>query len=620
MLPGISWTGKKNSGFIALKLLKESVGRLITKTRADTLFPQRPTLHFYPEISECPKCGSALNVQKTETKTVVTMDIGAFSAKETVLYCPHGHGKFRSEQLRNLVPKGGTFGFDVIIEVGLALFVHSCSNQEVMADLAAKNVFISDREVSYLGRKFIIYLALAHRQSQLAIRKFLTGRGGYILHVDGTCEGDSPNLFCGIDGLSDLVLDTIKIPSEKKDDLVPFFKGLKEQYGEPVALVHDMAKGIINAVEEVFPDTPDFICHFHFLRDIGKDLLNDEYSSFIKRLRRLKIRPTLRRQAKYLEQKIDPVSHDIAGIAESLQRGNWIATDIDHAPMIMAYALIHWIFDYPNQSNGYGFPFDRAHLDFYRRIQEVHRLLEQIKDANLSKISNANRPFYQLDKVISKVVGDKRLSNLAKNMESKIFVFDKLRCAMRIALPEGKNGINDNGYSMDMKTIEEKVTAFREWLLDNKHREKTYANMVAQINKYWKKLFADPITVITSDDEIRTVQPQRTNNILERFFRDEKRRSRKKTGMASLNKVLKTILADSPLVQNLRNPEYMKIILNGCPNLADRFSQIDAPLVLKEMDNIEVSNGKILPSIKKLVKDGDLTMKISALVHSVTAN
>jgi hypothetical protein len=237
------------------------------------------------------------------------MDIGAFFAKQTVTYCPHGHGTFRSEQLRNLVPKGGTFGFDVIVEVGYALFVHCRSNQETMAELALKNVFISEREISYLGRKFIIYLALAHRQSRPILREFLADRGGYILHVDGTCEGDSPNLFCGLDGLSKLVLDTVKISSEKKDKLVPFFRGIKEQYGEPKALVHDMGKGIVNAVEEVFPDTPDFIRHFHFLRDIGKDLLTDEYTAFYKRLRKLKIRPTLRRQAKYLEQKIDPASH-----------------------------------------------------------------------------------------------------------------------------------------------------------------------------------------------------------------------------------------------------------------------------------------------------------------------
>ncbi len=603
-----------------MRLLNRIIVKLTGAVQASVLFPEKPTLNFYPEIQNCPVCDSPLHVRKTtDPKTVVTMDIGAFFAKQTVMHCSRGHGTFKSKQLQNLVPKGGTFGFDVIVEIGFALFVRCRSNQETMAELAAKNVFISEREISYLGRKFIIYIALAHRQSQPFLRKFLTDRGGYILHVDGTCEGDSPNLFCGLDGLSDLVLDAVKISSEKKNELIPFFHGIKEQYGEPRALVHDMGKGIVNAVEDVFPDTPDFICHFHFLRDIGKDLLADEYTAFQKRLRRLNVRPTLRRQAKYLEQKIDPDCHgDIDGIIESLKSGYWHSIHVDHIPMIVAYALIHWIFDYPSQSNGYGFPFDRPHLDFYQRIQEVHRLLEQIIVKSIGESSNNNRPFSQLYKVVSNVVEDKRLNDLAKNIVSKAGVFDKLRCAMRIALPEGKNGINDNGDSTDIKTIEEKVTAFRSWLRGSKHRKKTYATMVAQINKYWEKLFADPIQVATPDG-VCTVQPQRTNNILERFFRDVKRRGRKKTGMSSLNKMLKAILADTPLVQNLQNDKYLDIILNGCSNLAERFSQTDAHLVQEEMIEAAGKNDKILPMIKKMIRDDELTDKIETLFCATTA-
>ena len=48
--------------------------------------------------------------------------------------------------------------------------------------------------------------------------------------------------------------------------------------------------------------------------------------------------------------------------------------------------------------------------------------------------------------------------------------------------------------------------------------------MIAQIDKYWDKLFADPITVNTPIGQV-TIQPQRTNNLLERFFRDFKRLS-----------------------------------------------------------------------------------------------
>jgi len=300
------------------------------------------------------------------------MDIGAFIAKQKVLICPHGHGTFKSGKLQSLAPENGTFGFDVIVEVGFALFVHSRSNREIMAALATQNVFLSEREVSYLGRKFIIYLALTHRQSQPVLKKYFADRGGYILHVDGTCEGDSPSLFCGLDGLSELVLDTVKISSEKKDQLIPFFRDIKDRFGEPKALVHDMGKGILNAVAEVFPDTPDYICHFHFLRDIGKDLLLSDYTAFYKRLRKLKVRSSLKQRGRYLGQKINPESHDIDGIAESVQQGTLHPIDFEPICGIIVYMLTQWIFEYPSQSSGYGYPFDRPHLDL--NVQTINNL------------------------------------------------------------------------------------------------------------------------------------------------------------------------------------------------------------------------------------------------------
>ena len=36
---------------------------------------------------------------------------------------------------------------------------------------------------------------------------------------------------------------------------------------------------------KVFPGIPDFICHFHFLRDIGKDFLGPAYQELRLRLR-----------------------------------------------------------------------------------------------------------------------------------------------------------------------------------------------------------------------------------------------------------------------------------------------------------------------------------------------
>lgn len=136
--------------------------------------------------------------------------------------------------------------------------------------------------------------------------------------------------------------------------------------------------------------------------------------------------------------------------------------------------------------------------------------------------------------------------------------------------------------------------------------------MINQMDKYWEKLFAGPILVDTSEGLV-PIAPQRTNNILERFFRGEKRRGRKKSGTVSLNKMLKTILADTPLVRNLENQEYRKVILNGCASLAERFSQIDDKLVREKLKQAERDRGKVPPGLRKLIRQLDLPQKISEI-------
>ena len=85
-----------------------------------------------------------------------------FHAQETISICDHCRRTYGSPQLRRLVAPGCNFGYDVLVYVGRALFLrHRCS-QEIRDELATQNVRISSREVDYLGRKFIVYLAIAH--------------------------------------------------------------------------------------------------------------------------------------------------------------------------------------------------------------------------------------------------------------------------------------------------------------------------------------------------------------------------------------------------------------------------------------------------------------------------
>ena len=87
--------------------------------------------------------------------------------------------------------------------------------------------------------------------------------------------------------------------------LIPFLRQIQQDYGDPIALVHDMAKGILGAIEVVFPTIADFICHCNELRDLGKDLFEHENTLIRNFLKTYKIRTLLRESRKKLKKLID---------------------------------------------------------------------------------------------------------------------------------------------------------------------------------------------------------------------------------------------------------------------------------------------------------------------------
>lgn len=563
-------------------------------------------IRFAPNPSRCPRCNSVSQVWKTRTREVATLRIGHFIAHEMQTYCPRCSDQpvFLSEELQQLVPPGARYGYDVIAYVGQAIFLHCRNGKEIQQVLNVKNIAISLREIDYLGRRFIVYLALVHEQSQEKIKQFMGSLGGYILHLDGTCEGDSPHLMSTIDELSKIVLDNIKIPTENARQLIPFLRRIQQAYGDPIALVHDMGVAILKAVEEVFPNVPDYICHFHFLKDIGKDLLEHDYSTIRRHLRTHRIRSQLRKIAKEVKKAIEDDSDARQCLNHYLESKQLDEPDTPLRPLVVVYLIISWVLEAKSESNGFGFPFDRPHLDFYLRLQETYPKLKALKqnmggDASLLRLMP-----------IRKTLTDMALSSTVSRMLDAVRVFDQLRDVMRIAQPDSREGLNDEG-DADMTAIKARLTHFRH-SKDIKNLAAntiTYRKMVKQIDKYWDKLFADPIQVSTRTGST-FVQPQRTNNILEQFFRDLKRNGRKRSGNHALSKTLKTMLAQTPLVKNLENPQYMEIILNGKANLAGRFAEIDIVQVRKAFVEAQIVTQKYPKRMAEVFKIPNLPQRL----------
>jgi len=584
-----------------IQLLRSRIDRLTNGLSAFHLFPRRPQLHFHPAEDRCGGCAGGLLVHKSVRKSVTTLDLGEFQAVETQKRCKHCRAVYRSEELRALTPHGGKFGFDVIEYVGKALFLGCRTESQIRAKLAIGSVAISENEIGFLGKRFIVYLMLAHRECREALKQHMDVSGGYILHMDGTCEGDSPHLFSCIDGLNNIVLGNRKMPTEDSQYIVPLLQQLKSDYGMPIGCVHDMGSAILKSVKQVFPGIADFICHFHFLRDLGKDLFDFEYRTIRRYTRSYNVRAKLKKCAKQLKSIIDEAPPLSADLAQYLSNRSIQCANEDLDQRITTYLLVSWVLEYSSAGHGLGFPFDRPHLEFHRRLQEAYPALKQLKRQGVEGVP--------LD-VMHRTLADPALMKLVQRIREKTLLFDALREAMRIARPDKTPGLNDPGDD-DIKTIEGRVSQFRHSpkIVALAARDTSYRKMVKQIDKYWDKLFADPIEVKTPSGKL-TIQPQRTNNLMEQSFRFLKRDRRKKSGLHSLAKTLKGMLADTPLVRNLTNPEYVGILLKGKDSLAERFAEIDIQQVRQEEKQNERRWRKYPKRMCRLFKIPDLPQKM----------
>lgn len=571
---------------------------------------------FRAVATHCSHCGGELKVQKTRPRKVSTLHIGGIEAREVFTHCKQcGHAN-RSDELSSLVAPGANFGYDVLVYAAKALFLRHRNETEVVAELAQRNVKISSREVSLLGMKFITYLAIAHQRCAPRITEDMRTRGGYICHLDATCEGRDPLLMSSIDSLSEIVLGNVMLPAEDKNHIAPFLERIKTTYGIPLALVHDMGRGILKAVATVFPDVPDFI--FHFLRDIGKDFLGAEYDTIRKLLSKHGVSAKLRSRAKHFKATRYPEL--IKALESSIENASLPAEALEFMPLLNVYALIQWTLKGKSEGHGYGFPFDHPHLVFAKRIRCLHSKAEKLQTLQLRGEWKDNKPYFKIYWDLDKIMKDKTLWKTVAAIEEKITVFENLRDAMRIAPNPGQYGLNDEGQNGNIRTIENRVKKFRAQLVQRKDYPHNLAiqKMIKQIDKYWTKLFADPITVQTASGSVQ-IQPQRTNNILEQFFRSLKRSNRRRTGNASSSRMLRTMLAETPLVRNLENPDYMKILLNGKASIEEVFAEIEINTLREAFRNAQDTPEKIPSKLKPLIAMADFPEKLLNMLKKAVA-
>ena len=303
-------------------------------------------------------------------------------------YCPgHPHlPEIRSRELASLVPEGCNHAYDLVVRVGTSHRLEHRQYGEIKTDLSARSgLEIPVRTLGNLAREFIAYVQVVHRESIPLLRRDIAGRGGYVLHVDGTCEKGSRVVLVCMDSVSGHVLDSTKIGSENTAEVVGALERVRDDWGSPLATVSDLRQALLAAVAEVFPGTPHFVCHFHLAADVGKDILGDGVACLRQLFRDVKLRPKLRSLARSLEAfATDPDgSHVVAGLLNG-----------DHPPtgaslpeeigLGVVQGLVSWILAFKRSGDGYGFPFDVPYLALYERVVAVDELVAEVRSSTRS--------------------------------------------------------------------------------------------------------------------------------------------------------------------------------------------------------------------------------------------
>lgn len=538
-------------------------------------------IHFRATDGICGISSCVLHVLKTQRTTVFSIKYREFVAVETLLFCPEhkydGNSiiKYDSPELNQIVPPYSNYAYDVSVHIGLSRFLHHKQKSEIQHELKIEyGIKISDSGITHLSDNFLIYCMCVHELAPAMIKEVQDKRGGYILHIDATVEEDSDMVFMGMNSVNGWILHSIKIKSESSEEIIPALEEIKRRYGEPLAIKRDMGKGMKLAVSEVFPNKPDKICHYHFSRDIGKDILSEQYDSIRKFLIDNKIRTSLRRLADDLITEINSGGYDVNITFDSIV--DCKLSELRNNKPVYVYAIVSWILHYYKEGDGLGFPFDLPYVSLYERCCKARKIVERLI-LLLAELKMVYKPLIELKKTLMGV-DNQEIKLVHEKMGHGIKLFTRLRRILRINSENVPlSSVLETESDEMVCEMEQELETFKNELyknlMNNKSQVREKKIIIDHLERYKNNLFLTNFRVDPNDPS-KDIIMERTNNIEEQNFRKFKRNQRRIHGNRDVGHDLNFYGSYLPIVWNLTNDEYIKTVYGSIEKIPIVFSQV----------------------------------------------
>ena len=542
-------------------------------------------------------------------RCVKSIRLGEISLKYEMGRTSEGR-KILPPGLESLVPSANTFAYDTILLVTQMRFGLLMQREEIQKEIALKNGFhISTGSISNLSWMGLAYLEQCHfiQAEKLAERY---RRECFFIHLDGTNEGGKYTHFVVREGMSGNVLYAAKIISESEASIVPVLKKVKALFGDPDAIISDMSPAIRKAVTNVFKKVPHRLCHFHFLKDIGKDMLQDLHQP---------LKYSVKNLEKLLKELRNKWAIEQPEISDNPSKKR--TRLYEHYSSLIS--IIDYIHDYEKDLGAEGFPFDLKYLAFHDRCRRVYtkidHLLSILKNGGTIKEMNRNICINlcyirnRLQEFLDQLSGS--INQLTKVNSLFLELRDILHPKTEKEQTPLNWGMLDDKTSVE--NIEQNLTDLR------KKAEKKIK--VKYLPKYEYKAWKIIHTHLKKHGELlnpkievngKTLLLPRTNNLCETGFRDAKRKARRTTGKKNLSKHMDELPSQYFYIVNLDDTEYVKTVFEE-KEIYDCFPQIPKEEIKKTMLKMKAQRGSPKPIDYKLIRNDDF---LKMLTNRFTEN
>jgi len=555
----------------------------------------------YPGQRHCDVHGIRLLVLKTETRAVKSTEYPPFRARRVHLYCPlckaahegTGLSSWRYAPEVPLLKRGKSpFPMDVVAWVGRMKFLDCRRRDEIQEALSVEHgVHASAGTLSAMCMEFLARVKCLHvlRFDRLA-RDIGTG-GGYVLGLDGTGDGASERVLAEMDLLRDWVLASARIPSESEESMRPHLEHLKEALGPPLVNLCDMATGMMNVLGDVMQGVPLRVCHYHFVDDIGCDLMESDYSAVRKLVIGTKLHPYLVRLRRGLYQELEGEGVDIPRAARGLRSGLvQECLPLEVWVKVQVYDVLSWMLRYHEENDGMRFPYSLPYVNLYERgrkgLKAVTAIRETAAEGRLS-------PKYLRElesKLREGLEGEDGKTKAMRGRVASVMeghaLFEELRERLRIPrekgdIPRDKLIVHSNAAIAKMRAeLEAFREALRERTSDGEHPGETL--VVEHLDRYWPHIVLENVVVEVEGREV-LIEIPRTTSGNETCFGRMKGAVRKRLGKKDIGREL-TMYGDYLCyVQNLKSESYVSLMYGSLEEISGAFEGIPPEMVVEEM-------------------------------------